>query len=146
MTTTADDLEAFVLEYQPCGQLEGDADESTPEGYRVWLACPCGPGGPARSPPAIAEQELAYWSDDGPEGGGAIGDPSTSPSGACRGVSTPRCTRPGARAPRRPATRCRSYAHLTRGTAQPFTSNCQAVSQARPMRKPTPAASLEERH
>jgi hypothetical protein len=69
-TTTAHDLEVFVHEHQPCGQLEGDADEPTPEGYRVWLAWPCGARWARQVTPAIAEQELRHWSNDGPEGGG----------------------------------------------------------------------------
>ncbi len=35
-------LRAFVLEHRGCGELRGDADPLTPEGYRLWTRCACG--------------------------------------------------------------------------------------------------------
>jgi hypothetical protein len=40
--TVSADVEAFVIDHQPHGQLTGDADEPTPTGYRLWISCPCG--------------------------------------------------------------------------------------------------------
>src|SRR5712664_3751625 len=31
----------FVLAYRACGELRGDADPATPEGYRPWASCSC---------------------------------------------------------------------------------------------------------
>ena len=41
MTLLAD-LEEFVTEHQPHDTLTGDAGEPTPNGYRLWICCPCG--------------------------------------------------------------------------------------------------------
>jgi hypothetical protein len=32
----------FVEVHRGCGDLWGDADPLTPDGYRFWLACSCG--------------------------------------------------------------------------------------------------------
>jgi hypothetical protein len=32
-------LRALVLEHRGCGELRGDADPLTPEGYRLWTRC-----------------------------------------------------------------------------------------------------------
>ena len=40
--TLSRELEAFVTEHQPHGELTGDAGEVTPNGYRLWISCPCG--------------------------------------------------------------------------------------------------------
>jgi hypothetical protein len=34
--------EAFVTEHRPHGTLTGDAGEPTPNGYWLWICCPCG--------------------------------------------------------------------------------------------------------
>jgi hypothetical protein len=31
-----------VSDHRPHGTLTGDAGEPTPNGYRLWIACPCG--------------------------------------------------------------------------------------------------------
>jgi len=36
------ELRGFVLAYRACGELRGDADPATPEGYRLWASCSCG--------------------------------------------------------------------------------------------------------
>jgi hypothetical protein len=36
------DLEDFVHDHRPHGQLTGDATEPTLQGYRLTVACPCG--------------------------------------------------------------------------------------------------------
>src|ERR1700738_5564079 len=35
------ELRGFVLAYRACGELRGDADPATPEGYRLWASCSC---------------------------------------------------------------------------------------------------------
>jgi hypothetical protein len=41
MSLTAE-VQAFVTDHRPHGTLTGDADDLTPNGYRLWIACPCG--------------------------------------------------------------------------------------------------------
>jgi hypothetical protein len=36
------ELKGFVLAYRACGELRGDADPATPDGYRLWASCSCG--------------------------------------------------------------------------------------------------------
>src|ERR1700730_14357849 len=36
------ELRGFVRAYRACGELRGDADPATPEGYRLWASCSCG--------------------------------------------------------------------------------------------------------
>jgi hypothetical protein len=36
------DLRGFALAHRSCGELRGDADPLTPDGYRPWVACSCG--------------------------------------------------------------------------------------------------------
>src|ERR1700736_4290537 len=35
------ELRGFVRAYRACGELRGDADPATPEGYRLWASCSC---------------------------------------------------------------------------------------------------------
>jgi hypothetical protein len=35
-------LRGFALAHRSCGELRGDADPLTPDGYRLWVACSCG--------------------------------------------------------------------------------------------------------
>jgi len=35
-------LRAFVLDHRRCGELRGDAEPLTAEGYAVWVECSCG--------------------------------------------------------------------------------------------------------
>jgi len=42
MATTTEVIEAFVLQHDPCGELEGTATPATAEGYRLVLTCSCG--------------------------------------------------------------------------------------------------------
>ncbi len=35
-------LRAFAVDHRSCGELRGDADPITPEGYEVWVSCSCG--------------------------------------------------------------------------------------------------------
>jgi hypothetical protein len=42
MATTTEAIEAFVLQHDPCGELEGTATPATTEGYRLVLTCSCG--------------------------------------------------------------------------------------------------------
>ena len=41
-TTTTEAIEAFVLEHEPCGALDGTSSPATTEGYRLVLTCCCG--------------------------------------------------------------------------------------------------------
>jgi len=36
------DFEEFVGAHRGCGVLTGGADEVTPDGYLLWVRCPCG--------------------------------------------------------------------------------------------------------
>ncbi len=36
------EVEEFVKAHRPCGRPTWWADQPTPEGYRVRIACPCG--------------------------------------------------------------------------------------------------------
>ncbi len=36
------EIEAFVAEHDPCGELTADGSPATAEGYRLFLACCCG--------------------------------------------------------------------------------------------------------
>jgi len=40
--TLSADVQAFVTGHRPHGTLTDDAGEVTPNGYRFWIACPCG--------------------------------------------------------------------------------------------------------
>ena len=42
MATTTEVIEAFVLQHDPCGELEGTSTPATVEGYRLVLTCSCG--------------------------------------------------------------------------------------------------------
>ena len=42
MATTTETIEAFVLQHEPCGRLEGTSTPATVEGYRLLLNCSCG--------------------------------------------------------------------------------------------------------
>ena len=42
MATTTETIEAFVLQHEACGQLEGTSTPATVEGYRLLLNCSCG--------------------------------------------------------------------------------------------------------
>ena len=42
MATTTEVIEAFVLQHDPCGELEGTSTPVTVEGYRLVLTCSCG--------------------------------------------------------------------------------------------------------
>jgi hypothetical protein len=37
-----DAIRVFRLEHKSCGQLRGDAEPLTLEGYWIWAACSCG--------------------------------------------------------------------------------------------------------
>lgn len=37
-----DDLEQYVTLHRACGRLTGNAMPPTPDGYLIWIACPCG--------------------------------------------------------------------------------------------------------
>jgi hypothetical protein len=54
------DLRGFVLAHCDCGELHGDADPLTPEGYRVWARCSCGAHLERWVTPADAEADLLY--------------------------------------------------------------------------------------
>ena len=51
-------LRTFVLEHRGCGELHGDADSPTPEGYRLWARCSCGAQLERWVSPADAERDL----------------------------------------------------------------------------------------
>ena len=36
------ELRGFALALRECGELRGDADPLTAEGYRLWARCSCG--------------------------------------------------------------------------------------------------------
>ena len=42
MAGVYDAIKIFALEHRGCGELRYDAQPITPEGYAVWVACPCG--------------------------------------------------------------------------------------------------------
>jgi len=36
------ELRGFVVAHRSCGVLRGNCDQETADGYRLWVACPCG--------------------------------------------------------------------------------------------------------
>ncbi|HKW92755.1 MAG TPA: hypothetical protein VJX92_12710 [Methylomirabilota bacterium] len=42
MAGVYDAIRIFALEHKGCGELRGDADPLTADGYRVWARCSCG--------------------------------------------------------------------------------------------------------
>ena len=42
MAGVYDAIRVFALEHKGCGELGGDAEPLTPEGYEVWVSCSCG--------------------------------------------------------------------------------------------------------
>jgi hypothetical protein len=36
------ELRGFVQAHRTCGVLQGNADQKAPEGYLLWVKCPCG--------------------------------------------------------------------------------------------------------
>jgi hypothetical protein len=52
------ELRGFVLEHRSCGDLRGDADPITPEGYRLWARCSCGARFDRRVTAVDAEADL----------------------------------------------------------------------------------------
>ena len=55
------DLEAFVRDHRPHGQLTGDATEPTLTGYRLTIACPCGVVFERWVTPTEADADLIRW-------------------------------------------------------------------------------------
>jgi len=52
------ELRGFALAHRGCGELRGDADPLTPEGYRLWARCSCGARLERWVRPADAEADL----------------------------------------------------------------------------------------
>ncbi len=52
------ELRGFALAHRACGELRGDADPLTPEGYRLWATCSCGARLERWVTPADAEADL----------------------------------------------------------------------------------------
>lgn len=42
MAVVYNTIRAFALEHHDWGELRGDAEPITPEGYEVWVSCICG--------------------------------------------------------------------------------------------------------
>jgi hypothetical protein len=57
--TLLSDLEEFVREHRPHGELQGDATPPTAKGYTVTVACPCGVTFERWITPMDAEIDLA---------------------------------------------------------------------------------------
>jgi len=58
MAGVYDAIRVFVLEHRGCGELRGDAEPITPEGYAVWVSCRCGARLDQWVSPADAEADL----------------------------------------------------------------------------------------
>jgi hypothetical protein len=56
------ELKHFVRTHRSCGGMSGDAGETTPEGYLVWVACECGGEFERWVTPDMADEDL-LWSD-----------------------------------------------------------------------------------
>jgi hypothetical protein len=52
------ELRGFALAHRGCGELRGDADPLTPEGYRLWARCSCGARLERWVRPADADEDL----------------------------------------------------------------------------------------
>jgi hypothetical protein len=52
------ELRGFALAHRGCGELRGDADPLTPDGYRLGARCSCGAGLERWVTPADAEADL----------------------------------------------------------------------------------------
>ncbi len=52
------ELRGFALAHRACGELRGDADPLTREGYRLWARCSCGARLERWVTPADAEADL----------------------------------------------------------------------------------------
>jgi hypothetical protein len=37
-----EDIQKFIDEHRPCGEVTGRANPPTVKGYRVWMECSCG--------------------------------------------------------------------------------------------------------
>jgi hypothetical protein len=51
-------LRPFAIAHRACGELCGDADPLTPDGYRLWARCSCGVRFERWVTPADAEADL----------------------------------------------------------------------------------------
>ena len=58
MAGVHDAIRVFALEHRRCGDLSGDAEPLTPEGYEVWVRCGCGARLEQWVSPADAEADL----------------------------------------------------------------------------------------
>ena len=54
------EIERFVQSHRTCGILTWQADTPTPEGYGLWLTCPCGALFGAWVTAEAAEDDLLY--------------------------------------------------------------------------------------
>ena len=52
------ELRGFALAHRGCGELHGNPDPLTPEGYRLWARCSCGARFERSGTPADAEADL----------------------------------------------------------------------------------------
>jgi hypothetical protein len=52
------ELRGFVQAHRTCGVLQGNADQKTPEGYCLWVKCPCGASFERWVTPADTEADL----------------------------------------------------------------------------------------
>ena len=60
MAGVYDAIRVFALEHRSCGELRGDADPITPDGYEVWVACSCGAKLEQWVTPEDAEADLLH--------------------------------------------------------------------------------------
>ena len=51
----------FAIAHRACGELRGNADPLTPDGYRLWARCLCGARLERWVSPADADEDL-LWS------------------------------------------------------------------------------------
>ncbi len=58
MAGVYDAIRVFALEHRGFGELCGDAEPITPEGYEVWVSCRCGARLEQWVAPADAEADL----------------------------------------------------------------------------------------
>ncbi len=58
MAGVYDAIRVFALEHRGCGELLGDAEPITPDGYGVWVSSTCGARLEPWVAPADAEADL----------------------------------------------------------------------------------------
>jgi len=57
-----EDIQKFIDDHRPCGEVSGRAHPPTANGYRVWMACSCGDVLDRFVTPEAARHDLIYSS------------------------------------------------------------------------------------